>query len=404
MSTSLLYHAFGIRGYIYVSTEYYQKADVVFNIRQDPETLRCPQCGSRDVIGRGQFLRTFHTIPIGLHSVVVTLPVQRVECRVCGVIRQVEIAFADSRRSYTKAFERYVLDLLHHATIQDVARHLGVSWDVIKDIQKRYLKKRFALPKLKGIRQLAIDEIYVGRKRFLTIVMDLVSGAVVFVGEGKGGEALEPFWRRLKRNQVQIEAVAIDLSPAYRKAVRRHLRKALIVHDHFHIIKLVNEKLARLRRRLYNETRSQKQKAVLKGTRWLLLKHPEHLDSSRDEQQRLAEALELNKPLATAYYLKDELRLWWGQPNKAAAAVLLEDWILRAQASEVREFRQLARTFNKCKAGILAYYDYPISTGPLEATNNKIKTMQRQAFGYRDQEFFRLKICSLHETKYALVG
>jgi transposase len=168
MSTSLLYHAFGIRGYLYVSTEYYQKADVVFNIRQDPETLRCPQCGSRDVIGRGQFLRTFHTVPIGLHSVVVTLPVQRIECRVCGVIRQVEIAFADSRRSYTKAFERYVLNLLHHATIQDVARHLGVSWDVIKDIQKRYLKKRFALPRLKGIRQLAIDEIYVGRKRFLT--------------------------------------------------------------------------------------------------------------------------------------------------------------------------------------------------------------------------------------------
>jgi transposase len=404
MSTSLLYHAYGIRGYVYTSTEYYHKADIVFNIRQDPETLRCPECGSRNVIGRGQFPRTFRMVPIGFHQVVVTLPVQRVECRACGVIRQVKIAFADSRRSYTRAFERYVLGLLHYATIQDVARHLGVSWDVIKDIQKRHLKKRFALPALKGIRQLAIDEIYVGRKRFLTIVMDLQSGAVVFVGEGKGGEALQPFWKRLKRNRGQIEAVAIDLSPAYRKAVRRYLRKAVIVHDHFHVIKLVNEKLTRLRRRLYNETGGLKQKAVLKGTRWLLLKHPEHLDDSRDESKRLAEALALNQPLATAYYLKDELRLLWSQPNKAMAAVLLGDWIRRAQASGIRELKQLARTFSKHETGILAYYDYPISTGPLEATNNKIKTMQRQAYGYRDQEFFRLKICSLHETKYALVG
>ena len=99
--------------------------------------------------------------------------------------------------SYTRAFERYALDLSRYMTIKDVARHLGVSWDVIKDIQKRYLKRRFAKPKLKNLKQIAIDEISIGKgHRYLTVVLDLKSGAVVFVGDGKGAEALEPFWPR----------------------------------------------------------------------------------------------------------------------------------------------------------------------------------------------------------------
>ena len=403
MSTSLLYHGFGIRGYEYVRTRY-REGEVEFTIRQDPTTLRCPVCGSRDVNRRGEIWRYFRTLPIGRKPVWIALPIQRVECLICDLIRQVRVGFARPKRSYTKSFERYVLELSRHMTIQDVARHLGVSWDVIKEIQKRYLKRHFSRPKLKKLKQIAIDEISIGKGgRYLTVVLDLKSGAVVFVGEGKGTEALEPFWKRLNKSKAKIKAVAMDMSPAYISAVTKHLPEAQIVFDHFHVIKMFNDKLSNFRRALYHKL-TEEHRDVLKGTRWLLLKNPENLDPNKNEQERLQEALDLNQPLSTVYYMKEDLRQIWNQSSKSEAEACLDDWIARARASGIQMLLRFANTLASHKSGILAYYDYPISTGPLEGTNNKIKTLQRQAYGFRDLEFFKLKIYALHRTRYALVG
>jgi transposase len=344
-------------------------------------------------------------LPIGRKRIVIEFPVQRIECKACGLVRQVKVGFADEMSRYTRSFERYVLELSSHTTIADAADHLGVSWDVVKDIQKRYLQRKFSRPRLTHLKRIAIDEIYVGKKRkYLTIVLDLDTGAVVFVGEGKGANALEPFWKRLKASRAKVEAVAIDMSQDYIHAVTTNLPNAILVFDHFHVIKLFNEQLTQLRRDLYREAADLLEKEVLKGTRWLLLKNPENLDEKRNERARLEEALRLNQPLACAYYLKEDLRQIWNQPNKATAKAVIEDWIGRAQAAGIRILQKFAKTLATHREGILAYYDYPISTGPLEATNNKIKTMQRQAYGFRDQVFFTLKIYALHLTTYALVG
>jgi len=290
-------------------------------------------------------------------------------------------------------------------TISDVAKHLKVGWDLIKDIQKRYLVNHFSRPKLHKLRLIAIDEISIGRNhRYLTVVLDLRSGAVVYVGDGKGTDALIPFWRRLRRFKSNIRAVAIDMSPAYISAIRENLPDAAIVFDHFHIVKMFNDKLSDLRRTLQREVENEKTHTVLKGTRWLLLKNPGNLRESTNEKQRLDAALELNKPLAAAYYLKEDLRQLWTQYNKPAAQTFLDDWIKKARASKIKQIEDMAECLETHKDGVLAYYDYRISTGPLEGTNNKIKTLQRQAYGFRDMDFFKLKIYALHLTKYALTG
>jgi len=403
MSTSLLYHAFGIQGYRYVRTAYVA-GQTIFTLGQEPDTCRCPACGSADVVSRGHVERRFRSLPIGLRPTFLVLPIPRVECRACGVVRQVDITFADPRRSYTRRFERYVLELSRRMTIRDVATHLGVGWDLVKDIQKRDLARRFARPKLKHLRRIAIDEIAAARgHRYMTVVLDLGSGAVVFVGDGKGADALKPFWKRLRPSGAKVEAVAMDMSAAYRGAVARHLKKAVIVFDHFHAIKLFNDKLSDLRRSLYHRAEAD-QKKVLKGARWLLLKNPENLDSDKDEKRRLEEELALNKPLATAYYLKEDLRRFWEQPGKRFATAFLNDWLRRAEASGVRMLQQMAKTLAAHRTGLLAYYDAMITSGPMEGTNNKIKTMKRMAYGFRDPEFFKLKILAIHETRYALVG
>jgi len=404
MSTSLLYHAFGIRGYRYSRTEY-DSGQVTFTICQKPATYRCSACGSSQVISRGQAERRFRSLPIGSRATYLVFAIPRVECQVCGVVRQVDVSFADTRRSYTKSFERYALELSRRMTIRDVARHLNVGWDMIKEIQKRDLSRRYAKPKLKRLRYIAIDEIAVAKgHRYLTVVMDLESGAVVFVGDGKGADALKPFWKRLRCSKAKIAAVAMDMSVAYCGAVRTHVPEAKIVFDHFHVIKLFNDKLSNLRRALYREATDVLHKEVLKGTRWLLLKNPENLDEEKDEKQRLEEALALNKPLATAYYMKEDLRRFWQQPGKRFATTFLDGWIRRARLSGVKVLLQMAKTLVAHRAGLLAYYDVMISSGPMEGTNNKIKTMKRQAYGFRDMEFFKLKILAIHETKYALIG
>jgi len=378
---------------------------VIFTVRQATEDLRCAACGSGRVVRRGFYPRWFRGVPIGRHPVEVVLDVPRVGCLDCGAVRQVRVRFADPQRSYTHGFERYVLSLSQHMTIKDVACHLQVGWDLVKDIQKRYLGRKFKRIKLKHLREIAIDEIAIGRgHRYLTVVLDLRSGAVVFIGDGKGGDALKPFWKRLEKSHAKVKAVAMDMSPAYTSAVRAHLRNAVIVYDHFHIIKLFNEKLSDLRRDLYREATEKLHKKVLKGTRWLLLKNPENLDETRDEPRRLREALELNAPLAMAYYMKDDLRRVWEQPNKRAARRVLNAWIQRAEASGIRMLIKFAHTLAAHREQILAYYNYPISTGPLEGTNTKIRVLQHQAYGFRDPEFFKLKIYGLHETRYQLVG
>jgi transposase len=404
MSTSILYHGWGLRGYHYVRTDYPQ-GQIIFTVQPAPGTLACPACGCRKLIHHGGTERIWRQVPIGSKPIFIRMSIPRVECRECETIRQVEVGFAASRHTYTRQFERYALELSRHMTILDVARHLNVGWDLIKDIQKRLLKRRFARPKLGKLRQIAIDEISIGEgQKYLTVVLDLNSGAVVFVGQGNGTDALVPFWRRLKRTKACVEAVAMDMSKAYIRAVRDHLASATIVFDHFHVIKLFNDKFQEFRRQLFHKASSELEQRVLKGTRWLLLKNPENLVEARNERQRLQRALELNQPLATVYYMKEDLRQLWSQKNRKRAARFLCDWIARARVSGIHMLKKFAKTLQSHFDGILAYYTYPISTGPLEGTNNKIKTMKRQAYGYRDTEFFMLKILGLHLTKYALVG
>jgi transposase len=403
MSTSLLYHRFGIVGYHYVS-QIFEPGITTFRIEQPRERWRCSHCGSADVWSQGHVERNFHTLPIGGQPVFINFKVPRVYCRGCHKTRQVKVTFADAKKHYTHAFERYALELSRLMTIQDVADHLVIGWDTIKGIQARYLQRRFGKPKLHKLKQIAIDEINIGKgHRYLTIVLDLDTGAVVFVGHGKGVDSLTPFWRRLRRAHAKIEAVATDMSAAYIRAVRENIRRAVHVFDHFHVIKLYNEKLGTFRRWLFHQLTARGQK-LLKGIRWLLLKNPENLDPTRKEPERLERALRLNQPLALAYYMKEDLRQIWMQPTKSLARIFLRDWIARARASEIHMLERFADTLEEHQEGILNYYDYPISTGPLEGTNTKIQLMKRRAYGYRDYEFFKLKILGAHETRYALVG
>ena len=347
-------------------------------------------------------------LPVGGRRCELHVEVPRLFCLDCGKTRQPHLPFSDPKKRYTKSMERYVNDLTAHMSIRDVAHHLHLGWDTVKDVHKRCLANVYKRIRLRKLKYIAMDEVCIGRPRkFLTIVMNLESGAVVYVAKGKGSDSLTPFWERLKRSRARIRAVATDMGMAYVSAVMKHLPKADLVLDHFHVVKWFNQKLTTLRRALYKQA-DQMGKKTLKGVRWLLLKNPENLrphdKPAKDERHRLQEALTLNEPLMMAYYMKEELRYLWKQADKETAERFLDQWCRRADASGVKILKAAAKQLRLFTFALLNWYDHKISTGPLEAMNNKIGTLQRNAYGYRDEEYFHLRIKHLHRCTYALSG
>ena len=404
MPTDLLYTAIGMKGYRPLSSS--DHAGVLSLNMQPPESaLRCPECKSTDVKRRGTVDRKVYAPPIGLRTTLISIKTPRVECRTCVCVKNIELPQVVPLKNHTKSFARLAVDLRKMMTVADVSVYLGVSESMIRGIDKTYLNRKFAKPKLGHVKYLAIDEISVRKgHKYLTIVMDLVSGAVVFVGDGKGEESLKPFWKRLHGSRAKIQAVATDMSSAYYKAVQNNLPSASHVFDRFHIVKLMNDKLTALRRELHRQAEDGPEKLALKGTRWLLLKNPQNLDADRSEHQRLEDALQLNQSLAIAYYLKEDLRQIWEQSGKREAGKFLTDWCARAKASGINVLKTMSKTLKTHRKGILAWYDHRISTGPLEGLNNKIKTLKRQAYGFRDLIYFKLKIYAIHLAKFELIG
>ncbi len=191
-------------------------------------------------------------------------------------------------------------------SISAVAEFTGLHWDTVKNIEKRYLAGKYAKGCFRGVRQLGIDELYLGRKfGFITVVRNLESRAVLFVGKGKGGDALKPLKSRLPRRAKTIEVAAIDMSNAYAAWLKEVLPDTDIVYDHFHVIKLMNERMDGLRRSTMNKLEDEQKKA-LKGKRYLLLRNQESLNAQGKKQ---LEELRLQyKDLGTASLIKEYLR------------------------------------------------------------------------------------------------
>ena len=407
MSAEGLYRVLALDGYV-VLDSWCSEADgrVRVLIEAPRGALRCRSCGCARVHVHEHALRSWESAPIGLTPVDIVMHSPRVKCLSCGAKTWHQPIFANGQRRITKSFELFIEQWLSRLTIQDIVETFGISWNTVSEIDLARLKK-LSRPKLGGLKRLAIDENYLGKRLgYITVVLDLDTKAIVSVLKGRGKAALAPFFAKLKQAKAKIVAAATDMAGGYIAAVMEHLPKAALVFDRFHVVKLMNEKLSDLRREMYNELTDKMHRKVLKGTRYLLMMNPENLKQNEkvDEKAQLKEALQLNESLSVAYYLKEDLRQFWNQKSKPAAEQYLEAWCRRADASGIRQMQIMAKTLRMHRRGLLNWYDHPISTGPLEGINNKIGAMQRRAYGYRNYEHIKERLLTLHHTKYTLQG
>ncbi len=402
-TTSYLYHTLGLMRYQHLSTKYHQGA-VYYHVTKKQEERFCMAChASWDQLTlAGRFDRHFRALPVGRKPQWVVLHGHFQHCRTCGRTLREPIDFAQGKRRRLKAFDRYVVDLCRIAPIKQVAQLLAVGWDLIKEIFKEHLSNQLRKRKFGNIRYLAVDEFALRKgHHYMTIVLDLETGQILHAQEGKEAQALVPFLENLKRKKVHPLAVAMDMSPAYLQAVRQVFPETDIVHDPYHVVSMVNKAIDQTRRDIARELNEQ-DKQVIKGSRFLLLRGLESLNEH--SLSKLMDLMEVNEPLYAAYLLKEDLRTFWNQTNEQSGAVFLDAWITQASSFNLPHFSKLAETLDRHRSGLLPYFRHRISTGPLEGLNNKIKVLKRQAYGFRDQLYFKLRLFFLHEQTPAFAG
>ena len=194
---------------------------------------------------------------------------------------------SDSTSRISRALERSIIELREHMTITAVANYFGLDWGTVKNVEKKHLEKKYKRISLKDVKAIGIDEVYMGEtlgdKGYLTIVRDLHSGAVLHVGKGKKGAALDEFARRVSRSRAKIEVVAVDLAPSFTAWIMMNFPDAEIVYDHFHVIKLMNDKLNAIRRRIMRSLKDYDKKA-LKNKRWHYVINKENLTPKAQEE------------------------------------------------------------------------------------------------------------------------
>jgi transposase len=401
MCTSLLYHVQGIAVFQHVKFEY-REGSVLWTIRGPREHVRCPECGCRNVNVRNYRTRRILGLPTGGRKNILCVELCRIRCLDCGKEVQEPIPFADPMKGYTRRLARYAVELTKHTDIQTVAEHLGLNWHTIKEIEKTYLEEKYKRIPLKKVRMIGIDEIYVGKKKWLTVVLNLETGEVIFVAKGKDGDCLKPFLKKLRSARAQVEVVAMDMSRTYTAWVLSNFPQARIVYDKFHVIKTMNERLDSLRRELQRNL-PEDQKRLLKGKRWLLLKARARLKA--EHMKDLDEMLAINTPLAIAYQLKERLRCLWDEEDMKAAEAFLADWCGQAKASGIKQLIKMAETLESHWDGVLAYFtEGRVTSAKMEGFNNKIRWLIKLGYGYRDDEYFILKIYDLPSKRVQLAA
>jgi transposase len=387
----------GVQGYTVVALHFGEERDsgekeLVVEIERKQARYNC-RCGAEFDTYYDGSLRMVRDLPYGpykrswlcFHQV-------RVDCPHCGVVTE-ELDFCDPWATYTRRLAADVaLSCRETRSLKAIAEQYGMDWRTVKEIDKRALVEELPHPSDTPAKLLAVDEFSIKKRhRYATTVIDAGEKAVLWVGKDRRQETLEEFFHLFgKENCSGVLAVAMDMWDPYEAAARKYCPQAEIVYDPFHIISSYGREVVDKVRVEENKKAEEKHKGVYKSTRYILLSNHENLKDW--QQERLSELLALNRRLFTVYLLKDDLKRLWQYRSPYHAERFFRGWYRRAIYSRIEPLKKFARMLKRRFPGILAHCRYPIHTGVLEGINNKIKVIKRVAYGYRDEEYFFLKI------------
>jgi transposase len=311
----------------------------------------------------------------------------------------------------TRGFFERVAALATRLPIEEVRRMARLSWDVVARVDAHATKLFLGgeRPSLDGLREIGIDEVSrTGGRVYFTIVTNLETGAVVWIGDGRSESALNSFFGELgTRRCRKVRVVVSDLFSGFVGMIRKHVPRAVHVLDRFHIIQWINLALELGRRAVFGGVPRAELGRAFKSKKWMLLMARERLPLSA--KQLLDELARVNRPLYEAYLLKEQMReiLRYRWRYLGALRRNLEAWCAAAESSALRQLRPLGKRVRKNLAMIEAGFLVDVKLGLVEATNGKIALLRREARGYRNVGYFKMKIfqrCSAGLNPWARIA
>jgi len=351
---------------------------------------RCPRCRGADVSPQSWRWREMRDLDVALRHIVLAVRVERLDCRSCGRI-EVPLALARPYARCTKRLERHLFRLTKDATVKAVAKRMQLDWDTVKDAEVRYIRGLLRKRNLAGITRIGIDEVsYAKGHRYLTLVTDLDHHRVIYATHKNDGCAIGRFVRWFGAERCRrLKVVVTDMHDPYLKVLRRELPHAALVFDHFHVSKVVHDALDEIRRRLQRDL-PPKGRRIIKGQRYVLLRARTTLN--KKDQVSLRDLLAANTDLTAGYLLKEAFREVFTARHRREGKTRLRAWERQVRESGVPELLKVLDTIERRRAGIENFFQYRAANGMAEGFNNVVGTIKKQAYGFHDRDYLKLKI------------
>jgi transposase len=332
--------------------------------------------------------------PCGDYRIYLEVEVRRVYCKGCDQVKQESLHFLAGNPYFTKRFAYYVGRRCQSATILDIAKELRLDWKTVKEMEKRYMKEKLRRAGRPTPKVIGIDEISIRKGHtYRIVVSDLErKRAIWFGGKDRSEESMDLFWEELGPKKAgKARLVVMDMWKPFEASAVMHATQAAILYDKFHVIRQLGEALDQIRRSEYGKA-NKKQKQFIKGQRYTLLSHRENLALKGKES--LQKLLAVNKRLSMAYVLKESFGQLWDYQSESWARKFFENWRDSLKGQNLKPYEKFAKMVDRHWEGLAAYCkpENKVSLGFVEGLNNKIRVIQRRAYGLRDEEYLRLKV------------
>lgn len=338
--------------------------------------------------------RQVRDLPSGQFRIYLDLEVRRVYCRQCAAVKRERLPFLADNPFYTRRFAYYVGRRCRAATIKDIAEELGLNWDAVKELDKQYMRAQLQRAGTPGPKVIGIDEISVRKGHtYRIVVSDLERHRPIwFGGEDRSEASMDEFYRFLGDKKARkIRLAVMDMWKPFRHSTLRHAPQAAILFDKFHVMRHLGAALDQVRKAEYARLDG-KSRTFIKGQKYALLSHPQNLKGPARKNLKLL--LAANQRLNTAYVLKESFGQLWDYSSEAWARKFFDNWRAQLKWQRLAPYERFADMIERHWDGLAAYCrpENKVSLGFVEGLNNKIRVLQRRAYGLRDEEYLRLKV------------
>lgn len=324
------------------------------------------------------------------------MEVRRVWCQGCGAVKRESLAWLADNPFYTKRFAFYVGRRCRAATIQDVAKELHLDWKTVKELDKQYMREQLRRLGQPGPKVIGVDEVSIRKGHtYRIVVSDLIRQRPIwFGGQDRSEASMDLFYEWLgTRKSKGIRLAVMDMWKAFENSTLKtgHAPQAKILFDKFHVLSHLGKALDQVRKDEYRRLAG-RQREYIKGQKYTLLSHRQNL--TLDGRRALKKLLAANRRLHTAYLLKESFSQLWDYQREVWARRFFDNWKASLKWQRLKPYKDFAAMIDRHWEGIAAYCkaENKVSLGFVEGVNNKIRVLQRRAYGLRDEEYLRLKV------------